>query len=174
MLSRLSLRRLDAVACSEGPPTCPDARSTWWSSRRTAAPLRGLLPAREVDLVLPHADAGHLQPGERRRSAIPPPHGLPAVAIVAGAFEDLADLRDIAVLASRVRAGLTRRLMRLTACAAKRPSGERGLTVPPRPRENSCRDAGVTQLVECNLAKVDVAGSNPVSRSKPLKELWLS
>ncbi len=28
-------------------------------------------------------------------------------------------------------------------------------------------DAGVTQLVECNLAKVDVAGSNPVSRSIP-------
>ena len=28
--------------------------------------------------------------------------------------------------------------------------------------------AGVTQLVECNLAKVDVAGSNPVSRSKQL------
>jgi hypothetical protein len=28
------------------------------------------------------------------------------------------------------------------------------------------RSAGVTQLVECNLAKVDVAGSNPVSRSK--------
>ncbi len=28
------------------------------------------------------------------------------------------------------------------------------------------RFAGVTQLVECNLAKVDVAGSNPVSRSK--------
>ena len=27
------------------------------------------------------------------------------------------------------------------------------------------RSAGVTQLVECNLAKVDVAGSNPVSRS---------
>ncbi len=27
--------------------------------------------------------------------------------------------------------------------------------------------AGVTQLVECNLAKVDVAGSNPVSRSMP-------
>ena len=26
-------------------------------------------------------------------------------------------------------------------------------------------DAGVTQLVECDLAKVDVAGSNPVSRS---------
>src|SRR3954453_7563848 len=35
------------------------------------------------------------------------------------------------------------------------------------PRENNsfCR-AGVTQLVECDLAKVDVAGSNPVSRSK--------
>jgi hypothetical protein len=29
----------------------------------------------------------------------------------------------------------------------------------------SCQ-AGVTQLVECDLAKVDVAGSNPVSRSK--------
>ena len=29
--------------------------------------------------------------------------------------------------------------------------------------------AGVTQLVECDLAKVDVAGSNPVSRSI----LWL-
>ena len=29
------------------------------------------------------------------------------------------------------------------------------------------RRAGVTQLVECNLAKVDVAGSNPVSRSIP-------
>ncbi len=28
------------------------------------------------------------------------------------------------------------------------------------------RRAGVTQLVECDLAKVDVAGSNPVSRSK--------
>src|ERR1700690_4055339 len=27
------------------------------------------------------------------------------------------------------------------------------------------RWAGVTQLVECDLAKVDVAGSNPVSRS---------
>src|SRR6185369_8932724 len=26
--------------------------------------------------------------------------------------------------------------------------------------------AGVTQLVECDLAKVDVAGSNPVSRSR--------
>lgn len=30
-------------------------------------------------------------------------------------------------------------------------------------------DAGVTQLVECDLAKVDVAGSNPVSRSIFLK-----
>src|SRR5665213_2337655 len=30
-------------------------------------------------------------------------------------------------------------------------------------------DAGVTQLVECDLAKVDVAGSNPVSRSIPQK-----
>ena len=30
----------------------------------------------------------------------------------------------------------------------------------------SFRRAGVTQLVECDLAKVDVAGSNPVSRSK--------
>ena len=29
------------------------------------------------------------------------------------------------------------------------------------------RSAGVTQLVECDLAKVDVAGSNPVSRSIP-------
>ncbi len=35
-------------------------------------------------------------------------------------------------------------------------------------RENTnVRQAGVTQLVECNLAKVDVAGSNPVSRSIP-------
>ncbi len=34
--------------------------------------------------------------------------------------------------------------------------------------------AGVTQLVECNLAKVDVAGSNPVSRSKtPLSSIAL-
>ena len=31
-----------------------------------------------------------------------------------------------------------------------------------------CEIAGVTQLVECDLAKVDVAGSNPVSRSIPL------
>jgi hypothetical protein len=30
--------------------------------------------------------------------------------------------------------------------------------------------AGVTQLVECDLAKVDVAGSNPVSRSKYSKQ----
>ena len=29
--------------------------------------------------------------------------------------------------------------------------------------------AGVTQLVECDLAKVDVAGSNPVSRSIPAR-----
>ena len=28
--------------------------------------------------------------------------------------------------------------------------------------------AGVTQLVECDLAKVDVAGSNPVSRSSQI------
>ena len=27
-------------------------------------------------------------------------------------------------------------------------------------------NAGVTQLVECNLAKVDVEGSNPFTRSK--------
>jgi hypothetical protein len=35
--------------------------------------------------------------------------------------------------------------------------------------------AGVTQLVECDLAKVDVAGSNPVSRSiLPFQNrLWL-
>ncbi len=34
-------------------------------------------------------------------------------------------------------------------------------------KENeSSHRAGVTQLVECDLAKVDVAGSNPVSRSK--------
>jgi hypothetical protein len=32
------------------------------------------------------------------------------------------------------------------------------------------RLAGVTQLVECDLAKVDVAGSNPVSRSIPSVE----
>jgi hypothetical protein len=31
---------------------------------------------------------------------------------------------------------------------------------------DSAQIAGVTQLVECDLAKVDVAGSNPVSRSK--------
>ena len=32
-------------------------------------------------------------------------------------------------------------------------------------RHNLVSLAGVTQLVECDLAKVDVAGSNPVSRS---------
>ena len=44
------------------------------------------------------------------------------------------------------------------------------LTGPCEGRDNgSCRrpKAGVTQLVECDLAKVDVAGSNPVSRSIP-------
>ena len=35
----------------------------------------------------------------------------------------------------------------------------------------SLAKAGVTQLVECDLAKVDVAGSNPVSRSNPLQTL---
>src|SRR5215467_5695523 len=42
------------------------------------------------------------------------------------------------------------------------------------PRENrvSVR-AGVTQLVECDLAKVDVAGSNPVSRSRILPS-WIA
>ncbi len=29
--------------------------------------------------------------------------------------------------------------------------------------------AGLTQLVECNLPKVEVAGSNPVSRSRYLQ-----
>ena len=33
------------------------------------------------------------------------------------------------------------------------------------PLESKLEEAGVTQLVECDLAKVDVAGSNPVSRS---------
>ncbi len=32
-------------------------------------------------------------------------------------------------------------------------------------------NAGVTQLVECNLAKVDVEGSNPFARSTPLQSL---
>ena len=37
---------------------------------------------------------------------------------------------------------------------------------PPKARQlKSPAVAGVTQLVECDLAKVDVAGSNPVSRS---------
>ena len=31
--------------------------------------------------------------------------------------------------------------------------------------ETSCNTAGIAQLVERNLAKVEVAGSNPVSRS---------
>ncbi len=49
---------------------------------------------------------------------------------------------------------------------------------PRGARDNeTCRlpDAGVTQLVECDLAKVDVAGSNPVSRSiYPNRVLWRS
>src|SRR5713226_1302348 len=45
------------------------------------------------------------------------------------------------------------------------------LTRPAATRENEASaSAGVTQLVECNLAKVDVAGSNPVSRSIPLEQ----
>jgi hypothetical protein len=43
------------------------------------------------------------------------------------------------------------------------------LTVLQPARDNDAVSAvplaGVTQLVECDLAKVDVAGSNPVSRS---------
>jgi phosphoadenosine phosphosulfate reductase len=39
------------------------------------------------------------------------------------------------------------------------------LTGWQRSGENRGFSAGVTQLVECDLAKVDVAGSNPVSRS---------
>ena len=31
--------------------------------------------------------------------------------------------------------------------------------------------AGVTQLVECNLAKVDVEGSNPFARSTPYNQV---
>jgi hypothetical protein len=44
-------------------------------------------------------------------------------------------------------------------------------------RDNEIGLAGVTQLVECNLAKVDVAGSNPVSRSIPIvsgPETWVT
>jgi hypothetical protein len=46
------------------------------------------------------------------------------------------------------------------------------LTPPSTKRDNEVHRtcAGVTQLVECNLAKVDVAGSNPVSRSIPLEQ----
>jgi hypothetical protein len=44
-----------------------------------------------------------------------------------------------------------------------------GLTGGNRSGEDSKACAGVTQLVECDLAKVDVAGSNPVSRSKLLE-----
>jgi hypothetical protein len=51
--------------------------------------------------------------------------------------------------------------------AGKRQFSRRRLTVrPPRGKMKFEHPrAGVTQLVECNLAKVDVAGSNPVSRS---------
>ena len=42
--------------------------------------------------------------------------------------------------------------------------------LPSEARQLKSRaSAGVTQLVECDLAKVDVAGSNPVSRSIPLE-----
>jgi hypothetical protein len=43
----------------------------------------------------------------------------------------------------------------------------------PRTRSSTCGKsvyAGVTQLVECNLAKVDVEGSNPFARST--STLW--
>ena len=39
--------------------------------------------------------------------------------------------------------------------------------MPEARQLKSPASAGVTQLVECDLAKVDVAGSNPVSRSIP-------
>ncbi len=42
---------------------------------------------------------------------------------------------------------------------------EAGLTRPPWPGINIPTLAGVTQLVECNLAKVDVEGSSPFTRS---------
>jgi hypothetical protein len=51
-------------------------------------------------------------------------------------------------------------------------AGSCGLTVLLMARENESRTrAGVTQLVECNLAKVDVAGSNPVSRSNSFRNI---
>jgi hypothetical protein len=50
---------------------------------------------------------------------------------------------------------------------------EVSLTAPPERVENGWfTSAGVTQLVECDLAKVDVAGSNPVSRSSLPK--WMN
>ena len=45
------------------------------------------------------------------------------------------------------------------------PLGIRSLTDRPVP-DSDPEHAGIAQLVEHNLAKVGVAGSNPVSRSK--------
>jgi hypothetical protein len=42
------------------------------------------------------------------------------------------------------------------------------LTRADEPPNLRAHQAGITQLVECNLAKVDVAGSSPVARSKRL------
>lgn len=48
------------------------------------------------------------------------------------------------------------------------------LYLMPSQEEVFIQNARVAQLVEHHLAKVEVASSNLVSRSKAVKEIWLS
>ena len=80
-------------------------------------------------------------------------HGsLPSSASATGPFVHRAGYRAGALLSSASRTGYARSRAWPAAASVAGQTGQTG-------------QAGVTQLVECNLAKVDVAGSNPVSRS---------
>ena len=86
-------------------------------------------------------------------------------------------LRLTVVTSFALSSGLTETLLYHSDSAFKQDYKSRelcrlgsGLTLAAILVENGIfTRAGVTQLVECDLAKVDVAGSNPVSRSIPQK-----
>ena len=66
-------------------------------------------------------------------------------------------------------------LFALVGCnLAKVAAGHAASTVPATTTVVKRRCAGIAQLVERNLAKVEVAGSNPVSRSNPQMARWQS
>ena len=160
----VALNRAVAVAEVDGPRP-RSSRSTPWTSTSTTSSMpcarRPPSPARSDG-----GGGGSLRPGDRGRAQ-------PRRAVVPGAppqracrrFPLVPDCRRASEAADRCATGGTRPAAPPGGAPRRRRGFGRDLADPGLPARMQSSRAGVTQLAECQLPKLNVAGSNPVSRS---------